>query len=51
MKIRVDTPSFQGKSVDCPPWPPHSYPVSDTISALALCDIAGLPEQINNLPA
>lgn len=30
---------------------PHSYPVSNTISALALCDIAGLPEQIDNLPA
>lgn len=30
---------------------PHSYPVSDKIAALALRDIASLPDQIENLPA
>lgn len=29
---------------------PHSYPVSDRISALALRDITSLPNQIENLP-
>jgi hypothetical protein len=29
---------------------PHSYPVSEKISALALCDITSLPDQIDNLP-
>lgn len=49
MKIRVDNPSFHGESVDCPPWP-HSYPVSDTLSALAVRNIASLPHQLDNLP-
>ena len=30
---------------------PHSYPVSEKTSALALRDIASLPGQLDNLPA